>query len=80
MGTDSCLWVHMGTHGCTDVVQKLQNYVMWARGGVGIHDLGVPGGREISRNIMSPCIWKKKKEKRTTSTNSMCQDPHISLI
>ena len=69
MGTDRCLWVLMGAHGCTDV-QKLQNYVMWARGGVDIHDLGVPGGREISRNIMSPCIWEKKKKNEQQAQTS----------
>ena len=77
MGTDRCLWVRMGVHGCTDT-QKIQNHVMWTRGGAVMHDLGFPGDREISRNIMFPCVWKKKKNEQRT--NSMCQDPHMSLI
>ena len=70
MGADRCLWMFMSAYGCTDV-QKLSNYAIWAQGDVGMHDLGVPGGREISRNIMSRLILlKKTKNEQTTHRTS----------
>ena len=39
MGADGGRWVRMGADGCTGVQQR-QNGVIWARGGVGMHDLG----------------------------------------
>ena len=80
MGTERCLWVRMDAYGCIDV-QKLQNYVIWTRGGAGMHhDLGIPGGREISRNIMAWLILPKKIKQQAKPIQNINPGRHKSCI